>query len=604
VVLCSENHKLFAHAGPPKSPKGDFGILKVIDTFTEKRGGISIFRFVIMGLLIFALFCYADNTSFLLLNDSAVSSCTRGAPFNCKALRSVLKSSKKTSKSILVARYLDSLGFFQAVWDTLSNDSIRINPGYRSQIVSETIAGVDSSILSSFDIETFPYFYDAGRIRQRADRLSRLMANNGFPFAKVTINIKPVEQNALTVEYVVFTDQTCHFAAPSFYGPFVTKEKILLKDFSPQQGQIFNMQKIIDFEKRLKKRPYIKNVTLSTPEIDSSFDQQEAIMVTVPIFIEDRSGVGLEGTAGFTATNESKPALFGNLMLSLVNVLRTGESALFEYTGDKTRQQLKIEFSKPWLLNLPLALDGAMELEVLKDQYGFLSAQMAIFSEIGTWWRMGVGANVSETTPRNDSLGEHGTFYGADFILATLPQETGKGLFSRELIIKSGSGVARKDKNYSRTRIEFLMGTHLPLFSWQALRLRLVSKHLITKEQNLIAAEKFRTGGCNSIRGYTDNEFAFRTLIYGQVEYLMYFTGNGAVYIFSDGGVGFEQKIELNGNYSSMLGYGVGIRLPSKIGIMTMEWARNMRDHKSLGRIHVRFQNELALNSGKILSKF
>ena len=134
--------------------------------------------------------------------------------------------------------------------------------------------------------------------------------------------------------------------------------------------------------------------------------------------------------------------------------------------------------------------------------------------------------------------------------------------------------------------------------------MRLVSKHLITKEQNLITAEKFRTGGYNSVRGYSDNEFAFRTLVYGQLEYLMYFIGTGAVYIFSDGGVGFEQKIELNGNYSSILGYGVGIRLPSRIGIMTMEWARNFRDHKSLGRIHIRFQNELALNSGKIISKF
>lgn len=567
--------------------------------------GLSIYRFVIMGLLTFALFSHADNASFLLLNDSIVGSCARRSTFNCKALRSVLKSSNTTSKSILITHYLDSLGFFKAVWDTLSIDSIKITPGQRSQIISESFAGVDSSIISSFGTETFPYPYDAGKIRQRADKLSSLMANNGFPFAKVTVNLKKhVEQNALTIEYVVFTDQTCHFAAPFFYGPFVTKEKILLKDFSPQQDQIFNMQKVIDFEKRLRRRPYIKNVTLDTPEIDSSSDYREALMVTVPVFIEDHSGVGLEGTAGFTASQESKPALYGNLMLSLVNVFHSGETALFEYAGDKTRQQLKIEFSKPWLFNLPLALDGAMELEVLKDQYGFLSAQMAVFSEIGAWWRIGVGANVSEATPRNDSLGEHGTFYGADFILAALPQEIGKGLFSRELVIKSGSGVARKDKNYSRTRIEFLMGAHLPLFSWQALRLRLVSKHLITKEQNLITAEKFRTGGYNSVRGYSDNEFAFRTLVYGQLEYLMYFIGTGAVYIFSDGGVGFEQKIELNGNYSSILGYGVGIRLPSRIGIMTMEWARNFRDHKSLGRIHIRFQNELALNSGKIISKF
>ncbi len=503
----------------------------------------------------------------------------------------------------MIARYLDSLGFFQQHWDTLSNDSIRIFPGLRNQIISESISGADTSVLSLFPAVTLPYPYDAGRIRQRADQLNRLLADNGFPFASVTININNISEQNLSIDYVIFTDQICRFASPMFTGPFVTRKKILLKDYTPGYGELFNMQRVLDSEKRLLGRPYIKNVTVSTPQIDSS-NTSDSVMVYVPVHIEDHSGLGLEGVAGFTASQGTKPSLYGNLRLSFVNMFRSGESALFEYAGDKNRQQLNIEFSKPWLFSLPLTLDGAMVLEVLKEQYGFLSAQMIFFSEIGNWWRIGVGANVSETTPRTDSIGEHGTFYGADFILARMPEKSGKGIFSRELIIKSGSGVARKTKNYSRTRIEFLVGTHLPLFSWQAIQLKLISKHLITQEKNLIAAEIFRAGGYNSIRGYSDNEFAFRTLMYGQLEYLMYFTKAGAVYIFSDGGIGFKQKIELNGNYSSMLGYGVGIRLPSRIGIMTMEWARNFRDQRNMGRIHIRFQNELALNSGKILSKF
>lgn len=568
---------------------------------------ISIIRFAI-GLLTFVLISYADTTSFLILNDSIVINNSRRSGFNFKALRTVLKKSNKASKSTLIFHCLDSLGFFQQHWDTLLKDSIRVIPGNRSKIISESFTGIDTSILLSFPSITMPYLYDAGRIRQRADQLNRLLADNGFPFANVTINMKGVSSNNqysndFSIVYVVFTDQICQFGAPFFHGPFTTRKKILLNDFIPRYGQLFNMQKVTDSEKRLKRRPYIKNVVVSAPQIDSS-DNSGAERVTVPLFIEDYAGLGMEGTAGFTASKGVKPALYGNLRMSLVNVFHSGETALFDYAGDKTRQQLKIEISKPWLFNFPLVLDGAMELEVVKDQYGFLSAQMAFFSEIGTWWRIGVGANFSETTPRADSIGEHGTFYGADFILARTAEPKSRGIFSRELIIKSGSGVSRKAANYTRTHIDFLAGAHLPLFSFQAVQLKLISKHLITQEKNLIAAELFRVGGYNSIRGYSDNELAFRTVIYGQLEYLMYFTQAGAVYIFSDGGIGFEQKIELNGSHSSMLGYGIGIRLPSKIGIMTMEWARNFQDHKSLGRIHIRFQNELALNSGKILSKF
>jgi len=40
-----------------------------------------------------------------------------------------------------------------------------------------------------------------------------------------------------------------------------------------------------------------------------------------------------------------------------------------------------------------------------------------------------------------------------------------------------------------------------------------------------------------------------------------------------------------------LLGYGVGIRLPVKIGEMALEWARNKDDGRGLGRVHVGFRN-------------
>jgi hypothetical protein len=38
----------------------------------------------------------------------------------------------------------------------------------------------------------------------------------------------------------------------------------------------------------------------------------------------------------------------------------------------------------------------------------------------------------------------------------------------------------------------------------------------------------------------------------------------------------------------------MGIRMPSKIGTATIAWARSREDRRSLGRVHLRFQNLLA----------
>jgi hypothetical protein len=41
-------------------------------------------------------------------------------------------------------------------------------------------------------------------------------------------------------------------------------------------------------------------------------------------------------------------------------------------------------------------------------------------------------------------------------------------------------------------------------------------------------------------------------------------------------------------NAERLLGYGIGLRFPSRLGAVSLEWARNVSDGKSLGRVHVR----------------
>lgn len=555
------------------------------------------------GLFVLICVSFADTTSFLILNDSIITNYPRAASYNSRALQKKLKAQGSTAKSIRVTQFFDSLGYFNPQWDTLTSDSIYFRPGNRSRVVEEVVTGVDSVLFKSLPNIQTPYFYDAGFIRQRADQLNNLVVNNGYPFSTVTINLKRKSQEDFSVQYIVFTDQYCHMAEPLFHGPFITNRNILLNDIFFKRGDPFNLQNVYKSEKKLKNRSYIKKIEISSPEIDTTAVSGPTV-VHVPVYIEDHSGIGLDGAAGFAAARGEKAALYGNFSLSLVNVFHAAEAASFDYAGNKTDQKLKIDISKPWIFNLPLMFDASMALEVVKDQYGFISGQTNFFIEVGTNWRIGIGVNGMEVTPKSDTVAEHGTFIGAEFTLARMPERFQKNAFSQEFIIKTGGGLSRKSNNYSRTHLDFLAGLHLPFLDKQALRFRFISKHLITEEQKLIPAELYRVGGANSVRGYQDNEFAFRTVIYGQIEQLLYFTRTGAIYIFSDGGIGFENKIDLNEDYRLMFGYGVGIRLPSKVGNMTLEWARNITDKRSFGRVHIRFQNELAYNSQKTISRF
>jgi len=173
---------------------------------------------------------------------------------------------------------------------------------------------------------------------------------------------------------------------------------------------------------------------------------------------------------------------------------------------------------------------------------------------------------------------------------------------TNEVSMEIGSGVAKKEKNYNRSHVDFSVGAHVPFGGSQAIYSRLVTAHIVSSEKNLLPVELNRIGGYNSIRGYSDNEFAFRTVAFGQLEAIHYFNTNGSVFIFVDGGIGFkEEPTLLKSDYNKLLGYGIGIRIPSRLGMMTLEWARNYQDQKSLGRVHVQFQNDLSRLTGKFL---
>ena len=69
----------------------------------------------------------------------------------------------------------------------------------------------------------------------------------------------------------------------------------------------------------------------------------------------------------------------------------------------------------------------------------------------------------------------------------------------------------------------------------------------------------YRVGGFASVRGYDDDEFAFRTTVYGQWELLWYFNEEGSVFIFLDGGFGYAQAVSFtSAGRQDLLGYGVG----------------------------------------------
>jgi hypothetical protein len=242
-------------------------------------------------------------------------------------------------------------------------------------------------------------------------------------------------------------------------------------------------------------------------------------------------------------------------------------------------------------------LDGRFTMEIVRDEYAFLEGALEGLYELRGPWRAGLGAHAQENTvsqPADGGPTWH--VYGLDLLLdmptAWPPR---RGVLSRGMRVRSGVERAYRGEQASmRWRLDVGADLQAPLGRRLALGAHLSSRNVFTDETSLTPAEMYRVGGYRSLRGYPDDYVALRNAACAQVEYLVYLAGEAAAYIFTDGGVGWREGFEHASDPTWMMGYGVGVRLPTRIGSAMLEWGRNIDDRRGFGRIHVRIANRLA----------
>ena len=525
------------------------------------------------------------------------------------------QSDVKISK---VKSLLDSLGFFKASCDTV-HDTITIRPGKRSIVESVAILSGLRCSIDSIQTGLFPRPYDAGELQALANKTLYFFGSRGYPFARLFIDIsdstaggRPQNGPAargLAVTFTVSENGLYAFAKPLLTGKTRTSARLLGRDISIKKGTVFDLRKIEESKNRLLSRPYITAVKTGPLKMlkedetasrvhDTATGPDFSGNVTVPFIISDNTGLGVDGAVAFQAGAAStRPT--GIFNISLLNLFHYGETGMLAYRGEQGYQRLEVSLAVPYLFGVALFGSAGFGLEIQQENYGYLHGEVKLTTDLWPWWQWGLVLNGHEVTTYNkDSVAVNRQFAGIDFVVSRETQPYRAGQWRKEAEFKIGSGIAQSPAvQLTRWHLEAAGGVQYPLNFRHAIVGRTVFGTLLADASDTLqTVELYRTGGYKSIRGYMDNEFAFSTVVYGQLEYHYYFNYFGSAYIFTDGGAGLFDK---NGAVPShalqkMLGYGIGIRIPVKIGDASIEWARNYKDSRSWGRIHVSIRNAVS----------
>jgi len=438
---------------------------------------------------------------------------------------------------------------------------------------------------------SIPPYYNADAVGRAVYSVSKILSDGGYPYNKITATVTRSEgDSSVAIRVEVDPGERVCMGRPLIVAAHRRLLSLYYRDVSFTPETPYNAASIDGSVRRLSSRPYVKSAVAASPVIieDAPKCRDSTPVAVAAISVIEKRGMEAEGALGYeSGRGGSGGALSGRLGLSFVNMLRRGESVSLSYVGTPAAQRLKSAAAYPWAFDLPLELGGSLAAEIEDGGYGYLGGDVNAGVDIGERLRCGVSFAASETLPP-DSVGSRYTFYGADVFLELKRVRWERGAVVPEFSVKTGSGAANRERLYVRSKAEAAVGLHYPVFENYAAAGRVCAKSLFTEEEYLPPAELYRTGGHGSLRGYSEDEYAFRAVAFSQIELLYYFDRAGSVYVFTDGGVGFNEPNRLSMHEAEkLLGYGVGLRFQSRLGTVSLEWARNAGDGKSLGRLHV-----------------
>ncbi|MDD5673782.1 MAG: hypothetical protein PHC61_06455 [Chitinivibrionales bacterium] len=569
----------------------------------------NIFFFVL--LFVFLSSAFADD---IVIKDSARAYFITDTTGELPAILSHARRPQINAKKSIAALFslFDSLGFFNTTLDTMTKDSIRITPGKRSIIARSSLRVVNgAAVPDSLPRLPAPQAYDRGRLAAYCRELVAYYTTHGFPFARVAISLtdsilaagsgdKTAPFAPLIAVFNIYPDLAATFAAPLIKTVNQTSIALLRHDCAFKRGQRFDSRLLLLSRQRLLARAYISEVMTEAPRLvppdprDSS--SREKNEVVIPLFVNDKQGLGLEGALAVSSGQTARTQLSGNATITFLNVFHHGEGATILYKGDDNYQQLAATYSQPWLLNLPLFGRLSAQINIQQQEYGQSEGAAEMLTELNPYWSTGLALKAHETTLDSAAAISSNTlyrFWGIDYILSckgALPaRNTGTSAFT--LSAGTGQSIA-SGQSTERFQLSGVVLHQQALFSPVAILGKLVTKNFFSAEGELPDAELYRVGGFQSIRGYAENEFAFRTVCIGQLELLYYYNNAGALYIFGDGGMGSKAYLwRADAAGQKFFGYGLGIRIPNRLGIVSLEWARNISDVQSLGRLHFGISN-------------
>ena len=453
------------------------------------------------------------------------------------------------------------------------------------------------------------HIFDEKVLEQDVEQMLVYLENRGHPLSSVEIQSLSLHRDngELKMDIILQIEEGPLVTIGSIQveGNALTKEKVILRESRLKEGNVYNHQEVLSAQERLQKLGYFKSV--DEPEVFFVHDE-----AAITLKVEEGNTNTMDGVVGYSPPKQkaSEGYFTGRLQFAFRNLLGTGRllEAYWE-KKDEHSQAMQFGYQEPWLFGWPFHLGGEFQQEIRDTTY--IERTWRFSAKYAPWTSLSIHVEGGRREVLPDSLGS--VLYelartrswllsvGIDYNTLDDPinPDSGVRYYTVFTIGKKrnvGSAFLSDQEQWKQSvstrKIEINAEVALPIFRYHVLYFGFHGIEVRTGDRFVPLSDQVRFGGTRTVRGYAEDAFRGNLVAWVNSEYRYLIGRHSRIFVFADGGIYQRREEGLGLVKGTKIGYGFGIRLETRLGLIGIDYGLGEGDSLMRGKIHVGLVNQ------------
>ena len=404
--------------------------------------------------------------------------------------------------------------------------------------------------------------FTLSKLEDRIYALVRFYSENGFFFAKVSLDRTSVVKNLVEIYLNINEGSYCEFKNFIFKGNKISTGKSLLNISHLDKSQKITPELIIMATENIKRKSYIKDcdiVPINKTDLLISIDEGKMNF--------------FNGIIGYDNSGDEKAKLSGFLNFDFLNIAGSDRSVSFRWKNipDKIKT-VSLTYHHPKIYKYPLGTD----ISFIREEKSYIKTDITnlIYYQNGNY-KYGTSMtfdNIYSKTGGDDYFEQQknikpGLWGEINTTNSYYNPISGMKLYMHYFVTFGLHNKKRQAVEVKYSKFNGIKNRLVLYYNFEA---------NIMQNKELSYFDYYQLGGQSNLRGFLEDTFSGYQVGWSNLELRFLAGGYSSFFLFTD--YGYVKNLDYT--YGKLFGIGLGMRLETKIGILEIDYAIGYQNGK------------------------